>query len=342
MKPLVSILIPAYNAEKWIAETIHSALEQTWESKEIIVVVDGCTDRTLSIVRHFESRGVQVVDQANEGGPAARNTAFSLSRGEYIQWLDHDDLLAPDKISKQMALVCGGCSRRTLLSCAWGRFMYRRGRAKFVPSGLWSDLAPAEFLLRKLEQKAFMQTAVWLVSRELTLAAGPWDTTMLTDDDGEYFCRLLLASDGVKFVPDARIYFRSSGYSQASFAGRSNQKLDALWGSIQLHLRYLLSLEDSERSRAACLKHLQDYVIDFYPQRPDILSQMKRTAEDLGGRLQPPNLSWKYAWIKTLFGWNWATRAQVFTPNVRWSLVRWWDKVSYEIEKKRLAGGFQM
>src|SRR5207253_550046 len=102
---------------------------------------------------------------------------------------------------------------KTLLSCAWGHFRYRPQKAKFIPTPLWCDLSPAEWLVRKLDFNLHMQTATWLVSRELTLAAGPWDTRLLGDDDGEYFCRVLLASDGVRFVPGARVYYRRSGAS---------------------------------------------------------------------------------------------------------------------------------
>src|ERR1700722_15492058 len=102
MTPLVSILIPAYNADRWIAETIRSAVNQTWERKEIIIVDDGSTDETLAVARQFESMLVRVVSQKNQGAASARNRAFSLSCGDYIQWLDADDLLAPDKVSRQM------------------------------------------------------------------------------------------------------------------------------------------------------------------------------------------------------------------------------------------------
>src|SRR4029450_13201330 len=102
MKPLVSILIPAYNAERWIADTIRSALLQTWPRKEIIVVDDGSTDRTLQAARHFASPTVSIVTQENQGASAARNRAFELCQGDYIQWLDADDLLALDKIAKQV------------------------------------------------------------------------------------------------------------------------------------------------------------------------------------------------------------------------------------------------
>src|SRR5262245_57417246 len=108
MKPSVSILIPAFNAETWLADTLRSAVAQTWEPKEIIVVDDGSRDRTLAIARSFESDSVRVFTQKNQGAAAARNKALSESRGEYIQWLDADDLLAPDKISKQLETL-GHC-----------------------------------------------------------------------------------------------------------------------------------------------------------------------------------------------------------------------------------------
>ena len=119
MRPLVSILIPAYNAQAWISDTLRSALAQTWEPKEIIVVDDGSTDRTLAIARRFESSQLRVVSQKNQGAAAARNTAYSLSKGDFIQYLDADDLMAPDKIARQMEAL-GPCqSTRVLLSGSW-------------------------------------------------------------------------------------------------------------------------------------------------------------------------------------------------------------------------------
>ena len=232
MKPLVSILIPAYNSREWIADTLRSAIAQTWPNKEIIVVDDGSTDQTLAIARQFESDTVHVFTQKNQGAAATRNTAFSLSHGDYIQWLDADDLLAPDKISKQLDALGESANKRTLLSGSWGQFMYRYRRTKFIPSALWCDLSPAEWLVRKMSQNAYMQTASWLASRELSEAAGTWDTRLLGDDDGEYFCRVLLACDGVRFVPESKIYYRASGPGSLSYVGRSDKKREAQWCSI--------------------------------------------------------------------------------------------------------------
>ena len=303
-KPSVSILIPAFNAQEWIADTLRSAIAQTWERKEIIVVDDGSTDQTLTIARRFESDSVHVVSQKNKGAAAARNTALSLCHGDYIQWLDADDILAADKIARQMAELEHMGSRKTLLSSEFGKFLYHWPRAQFVRTRLWEDLSPTEWLLRKMGENLFMQTATWLVSRELSEASGPWDTRMLSDDDGEYFCRVLLNSDGTRFVPSAKVYYRGFRSNSLAYVGRSDRKREALWLSMQLHIGYLRSIEDTPRTREACLAYLQRNLINFYPERADIVRQAEQIAADLGGQLWPPHLSWKYSWIKRAFGWE--------------------------------------
>jgi len=316
-------------------------MTQTWARKEIIVVDDGSTDGTLALLRRFESDLVRVVTQKNQGAAAARNKALSLSQGDYIQWLDADDLLAPDKISKQMVALEEDKSKRTLYSSAWGQFMYRHHRANFMPTALWCDLPPNEWLLRKMGQNLHMQTATWLVSRDLAEAAGPWNTQMLGDDDGEYFCRVLLASNGVRFVPESKVYYRATGASSLSYIGKSSRKLEAHWGSMKLHMDYLLSLENTPRSRAACVTYMQNWQSFFYPQRLDLVKQMQHKAEDLGGRLEPPTLSWKYSWIKPIFGESLAWRARIFLPRLKWSLVRLCDKTLYRITIHRSSLGAQ-
>ena len=251
-KSLVSILIPAFNAQQWIADTLLSAVTQTWERKEIIIVDDGSTDQTLAIARQFESNWVRVVTQKNQGAASARNMALSLCQGDYIQWLDADDILAPDKVARQMAELEQIGSRKTLLSSEFGKFLHRWSNAQFIRTGLWENLSPTEWLLRKMGDNLYMQTATWLVSRELSEVSGPWNASMLSDDDGEYFCRVLLNSDGTRFVPDARVYYRGFRSNSLAYVGRSDRKRDALWLSMQLHVNYLRSLEDSPRARNAC------------------------------------------------------------------------------------------
>ena len=335
MKPLVSILIPAFNAEPWIAKTIESAIAQTWPCKEIIVVDDGSTDQTLAIAQKFASRNVAVISKANQGAAATRNHALSLSQGDYIQWLDADDLLSADKVAKQMEVAAQCQDARTLLSSEWGYFAYRLERAKFRPSALWCDLSPVEWLLRKLSQGLHMQTATWLVSRKLTDAAGTWDTRLLSDDDGEYFCRVVLASKDIRFVPQAKVFYRVTPASRLSYIGQSDKKKDAMLLSMRLYVDYIRALEDSARVRAACLSYLNIWLIFFYPERPDIVRDLQELAQSLGGQLEVPRLRWKYAWMAPLCGWKTAKHAQLVLPQLKASLLRGWDYAMHKLEARQ-------
>ena len=333
-KPLVSILIPAYNSQEWIADTLRSALAQSWDRKEIIVVDDGSTDQTLAIARQFEPQGVQVITQSNQGAAAARNKALSLCRGDYIQWLDSDDLLGVDKVALQMNVVEQCRNKRILVSGPFGRFKYRYYRTEFIPTSLWRDQTPLEWLIHKLGQNVYMQTATWLVSRELTETAGPWNTQLMGDDDGEYFCRVLLASEGVRFVPGAKVYYRAPWFGTLSHVGKSTKKIEAHWLSMQLHISYLRSLEDSQRVRNACLRYLQTCFIYFYPERKHIVEAVERLARELGGQLEPPHLSWKYSWVRTLFGWDVTKRLQGIIPLIKWWFAKSWDKALFRLRTR--------
>jgi glycosyltransferase involved in cell wall biosynthesis len=335
MKPLVSILITAYNAEDTIAYTLQSAVAQTWPRKEIIVVDDGSTDSTAEVARGFKE--VRVVSTENYGLSGAQNNAFPLSQGDYIQYLDADDLLAPDKIERQLAALREFDSKRVLLSSPWAPFYYRTRHARFVRNSLWQDLSPVDWLSTAMRENIHMQNATWLVSRQLAKAAGPWDTRLHFDQDGEYFCRVLLASEGTRFVPGTGIYYRASGANSVSFIGNSDKKKDSLLLTMKLHIQYLRSLEDSERVRKACLAYIQIWCRNFYPERPDLMQEAQQLAASLGGRLSLPKVSWKYAWIQRLFGFAVAKRASQRWNHYKSSVMRSWDKALFRLEGGNLA-----
>jgi glycosyltransferase involved in cell wall biosynthesis len=335
MKPLVSILIPAYNAEPWIADTIRSALRQSWPLKEIIIVDDGSTDNTFAVAQQFAGAEVAVVTQKNSGAAAARNKAFSLCKGDYIQWLDADDLLEADKIEKQLMMAEKSFSDRMLFSSGWGYFSYRPRKTKFVPTLLWENLSPLEWLLRKWENNLHMQTATWLVSRALTEQAGPWDSRLLGDDDGEYFFRVIKKGDGIRFVSETGVFYRVSGAGRLSYIGRSDKKMNAQFLGMKMQIGYLRSMMDDERVRAACITYLQTWLINFYPNRMDIFEEAQRLANDLGGQLHLPDLSWKYRWIQKTLGWSAARRVQINYNEWKLSALRSWDKAMFHLEERR-------
>lgn len=335
MKPLVSILIPAYNAAPLIADTVRSALAQTWPRKEIIIVDDGSKDGTLTVAKQFESVGVKVVTQANQGASATRNRAFSLAQGDYIQWLDADDLLSPDKVALQMAEAEKIGDAKTLLSAGWAFFYFRPRKARFSPTLLWENLAPLEWLQRKWENNLHMQTATWLTSRELTVAAGPWNPALSLDDDGEFFFRVIRASHGIRFVPGAKVYYRISGTAQLSYIGLSGKKLEAQLRGMEIQMGYLRAMADNARVRATCLKYLQTWLPYFFPVRMDLVARMKTLAAELGGELRDPLISPKYALIQKTLGWNAAQRAQIRYNEMKSRMLHHWDRLLFVLEGRR-------
>jgi len=106
--PKVSIIIPIYNAEKYLSKTIESVMAQTYTDWEIVAVDDGSTDKTPEILKDYEKKlpkKLRVITQKNSGVSIARNTAIAAARGEYIAFLDHDDLWLPEKLKKQVKLL---------------------------------------------------------------------------------------------------------------------------------------------------------------------------------------------------------------------------------------------
>jgi glycosyltransferase involved in cell wall biosynthesis len=104
---LVSVVIPCYNAERFLAEALESALGQTYRDIEVIVVDDGSTDNSAEIIRSYGDR-LKAQFGPNRGAGAARNVGTALARGEFIQYLDADDLLMPDAIERRIAALREG------------------------------------------------------------------------------------------------------------------------------------------------------------------------------------------------------------------------------------------
>lgn len=335
MEPLVSILIPAHNASRWIADTIQSALAQNWPRKEVIVVDDGSSDNTLAIAKQFSSL-VTVQAQERQGAAAARNKALSLSQGNYIQWLDADDLLDPDKISRQMKAVNDSSSKRILLSGAWAYFWHRTSVAKFHSTPLWCDLSPAEWFVRKWDHNVHMQTATWLISRELTETAGIWDVRLSSNDDGEYLARVIKASDGIQFVPDARVFYRIAGPGSLSSIGQSRKKIESYLLGVSLEIRHMRSVEDSPRMRSACLRKLQRGYHNFYPNQPDLMLEVEELAVSLGGKLEVPQIDRKYLYLHKIFGLNATRRLRAIYNRSKWAVVGAWDAILLYLEKRSL------
>ena len=144
--PRVSIVIPCFNAARWVSASLDSALAQTYENVEIIAIDDGSTDETPTILAHYrEKHGIRVLTQPNRGPSVANNAGFAESTGDYIKFFDSDDLLSPDAVSSQVTALAAHPGR--LAYGAWGRFQGDPLTTRFTPHPGWHDSdSPVDWL----------------------------------------------------------------------------------------------------------------------------------------------------------------------------------------------------
>ncbi len=188
MDKLVSVLIPCFNAEAWIQSAVRSALAQTWPRTEVIVVDDGSSDRSVHELQTFADE-VRVVSRENRGGNATRNELLSLAQGQWIQYLDADDELLPDKIERQMEVVARTPAADVIYSPL---IIEHHGagdprRETWAPHRSQGPHDPWEYHLAwKLTQ-----TGGALFRADALRRIGGWNETQRCCQDNELFFRLL-------------------------------------------------------------------------------------------------------------------------------------------------------
>lgn len=302
MKSLVSILIPCYNSEKWLAETIQSALAQTWKKKEIIIVNDGSTDNSSTVAKSFESSIVKVISQKNQGASAARNTALRECQGDFIQYLDADDLLAPNKIELQIELLANNDSK-FVASGEWARFYQQPTEALFISEPVWEDMFSVDWLVCSWNGGGMMHPGAWLIPYKVSEKAGAWNENLSLNDDGEYFSRVVLASQGVKFCQGAKTYYRS-GITSSLSSSKSEKAYQSAFIALSLSADNLLATENSDRTRHACATVFQRFVHEVYPNLPDLTRIAEVKVNKLGGSNFQPTGGNIFQLFSRIIGWK--------------------------------------
>lgn len=216
MKPLVSIIIPTYNRASLLRDTIESVMSQTYDNWECIIVDDNSTDSTKELVNEYGKNDSRFLfttkpDGIAKGASSSRNIGLQLSKGEYIQFLDSDDILASNKIEKQIA-VLSGQSNFTISTCKWGKFTqltdpinlfennqdyknFRNSKEYFDLIGLHGGFFPCHS---------------FLIPKELINLSGYWNENLTINDDGEFFFRVVLNCDQIIFVPKTYVLYRQN------------------------------------------------------------------------------------------------------------------------------------
>jgi len=229
LSPLVSIIIPTYNRKRLLAEAVQSCLDQRYSNIEIIIVDDGSTDGTDAFVAErlagpWAGR-VQYHKQENVSASAARNRGLELAQGEYIQFLDSDDILFKDKISLQIAQLEKGDGKPEGCSC-FGRFGHsaqdlsatrRIGIKCATPHDYMRELCSGKVLV--------MQTAAPLWRRSFLISRPGWRTDISLGDDLEYHLRLLAEVRSMAIVEEDLFLVRAHDGGRLSDARKNHPRL---------------------------------------------------------------------------------------------------------------------
>lgn len=207
MTDTVSVVVPCYNKERYVAEAIESALAQT-HACEVIVVDDGSSDGSLDVIRSFDGR-IRWTAGPNRGGSAARNTGVDMAAGDWIQFLDADDRLAPDKVEKQLRAM-RDAPDESVAFCPWSYFHDDGAVDDRDPRPYWKSYDRGlDLLIDMWRLGGFFPPHAWLVRKSLIASVGGWDTTLTGDDDGEFFGRILCRAPAVRFTPETSVGYRS-------------------------------------------------------------------------------------------------------------------------------------
>jgi glycosyltransferase involved in cell wall biosynthesis len=206
-KPLVSIIMPCYNGEAFLAEAIDSVLAQTFQGFELIVVDDGSTDKSADILARFASR-VRVIRQTNRGVSAARNTGIHESKGEFIAFLDADDHWEPDFLDD---MVQGLADPRTAIAyCGWQNVGVGGGKP-FVPP----DYEGADKMHHLLRFASLWPIHAILIRRNLMPAGVPFNPAYPACEDYDLWLRIA-SFHRIQLVPRVLAYYRKHGDANAT------------------------------------------------------------------------------------------------------------------------------
>ena len=198
--PRVTIAIPCFNAERWIAACVESALAQTWPATEVIVADDGSTDGSLAILEKFGG-AIRLIRSGHGGGNHARNQALAVASGEWVQFLDADDYLEPGKIARQFAEAGDGAHADVIYSPTWMEDARTATRAP-------GEIDPRLDVFAQWLAWQLPQTGGCLWRKSALDALGGWKEDQPCCQEHELYLRALQAGLRFVFAPTPHAVYR--------------------------------------------------------------------------------------------------------------------------------------
>ncbi|MEQ8381118.1 MAG: glycosyltransferase [Coleofasciculus sp. A1-SPW-01] len=218
--PKISVIIPVYNGKETIKETITSVLNQTFSDIEILVINDGSTDGTLEVVDSIQDPRLNVFSYANAGLAASRNRGFALARGDYVSFMDADDLWTPDKLEAQFKAL--QATPQAAVAYSWTDYIDEFGHFLYPGSHVTET---GDILAKLLLNNVLENGSNALIRKQALQEVGGFDESLTAAEDWDMWLRLASRYHFVA-VPSAQILYRQPVHSMS--ANISRQETECL------------------------------------------------------------------------------------------------------------------
>jgi glycosyltransferase involved in cell wall biosynthesis len=240
--PLVSVIIPSYNGGLYIKEAVDSALSQTYQPVEVVVIDDGSADNTRQVLEpYIESKKIFYIYQKNKGLSAARNTGIKNARGTYIALLDSDDIFLPTKIERQVNFM----ELHPKCDLCYCDIVHFREEDQTKTLHLRYRYYSGDQVLRNLLKRNFINPLGVVMRQSVSGRFGYFNESFRRSEDWEFWVRLAIGGGQIEFLPERLAKYRirkgSLSYEWKSEIERKEATL-----RIFLELRKLLSTEQAQ------------------------------------------------------------------------------------------------
>ena len=262
--PTISVIIPAYNAEHTIQETVQSVSKQTFSDSEIIVIDDGSSDRTLDVVREIADPRLKCFSYANGGSAVARNRGISHATGEFIAFLDADDMWTPDKLELQLEALQRHPEAGVAYS--WTYFLYKNEHQSYADtSSCYEGDVYAQLLIRNFLHNGSNP----LIRKEAIDTIGLFHTDIISCEDWDFYIRL------ASIYPFALVRKPQVIYRQSS--GTKSSKIDIVEESMQavIHRAFKAAPPEYKHLKSQSLAWSYKYLAQLYLRNQSDLERLK-------------------------------------------------------------------
>ena len=210
-EPIVSIVIPCFNSAKTIFQTIESCLDQDYDALQIIVVDDNSADESFAIVEELsrQDKRITLTKNPGKGAQSARNYGLSKVIGEYIKFLDSDDIISESLIGNQVKLLRG--KTKSVAICEWQHFEQYPGDLASFERPTDRDYYSITEFFTELWSSGMYPPHAWLLPREIITPRDKWDERLTQNQDGEFFSRIVSKANAILFADGVAYYRKPNG-----------------------------------------------------------------------------------------------------------------------------------